>query len=241
MTKWRNYVENADGKSIRQIKRYITDTPTSNFIPTLNGQLSTHQQKVDTFQKTFFPRPPPADLTDIKQHLTTYPSPILYEPQITLQQIRNAVNKAAPNKAPGPDEISNLVLQQALPDIEQHLQALIQASLNVGYFPKVFKKTTTIVLRKSGKPDYTAPEAYRPIALENTIGKIFESVIADIITYLTEVHELLPKEHLGGRPGRSTEDATVILSENIHKAWRNKKIFTAVFMDVAGAFNNVHH
>ena len=33
----------------------------------------------------------------------------------------------------------------------------------------------------------------------------------------------------------------MILTENIHKAWKNKKIYTAVFMDVAGAFNNVHH
>jgi len=31
------------------------------------------------------------------------------------------------------------------------------------------------------------------------------------------------------------------LSENIYNAWKNKKIFTALFLDVAGAFNNVHH
>ena len=33
----------------------------------------------------------------------------------------------------------------------------------------------------------------------------------------------------------------MILSERIHKTWKEKKIFTAIFMDVAGAFNNVHH
>jgi hypothetical protein len=43
------------------------------------------------------------------------------------------------------------------------------------------------------------------------------------------------------RPGRSTEDAMMILSESIYKAWKEKKVYTAVFMDVAGAFNNVHH
>ena len=32
-----------------------------------------------------------------------------------------------------------------------------------------------------------------------------------------------------------------ILSESIYKAWKEKKVYTAVFMDVAGAFNNVHH
>src|SRR5436309_10639433 len=68
-----------------------------------------------------------------------------------------------------------------------------------------------------------------------------ESVIAEVMSYLTETHELLPAHHYGGRPGRSAEDAMMVLTESIYKAWKNKKIYTAVFMDVAGAFNNVHH
>ena len=73
------------------------------------------------------------------------------------------------------------------------------------------------------------------------LGKVLESVMVDTISYLTETYELLPAHHYGGWPGRSTEDAMMILTENIYKAWKNQKIYTAVFMDVAGAFNNVHH
>ena len=239
-THWRGYIEKPDNKSIGQIIRYITNKPTSSIIPTLNGKEATNEQKVNALQKSFFPRPPSADLSDLSRS-TIYPTPISYEPRITLQQIQRAVNRAAPRKAPGPDKISNLVLQHALPIIEQHLLILMQATLDLGYFPKAFKRTKTIVLRKPGKPDYTISKAYRPIALENTIGKVFESVMAESISYLTELHELLPSEHYGGRPGRSTEDAMTVLSENIHKAWKSKKLFTAVFLDVAGAFNNVHH
>lgn len=42
-------------------------------------------------------------------------------------------------------------------------------------------------------------------------------------------------------PCRSTEDAMMLLTENIHAAWRKGEVFSMVFMDVAGAFNNVHH
>lgn len=42
------------------------------------------------------------------------------------------------------------------------------------------------------------------------------------------------------RPGRSTE-AIIVLSESIYRAWKGKKVYTALFMDAAGAFNNVHH
>ena len=68
-----------------------------------------------------------------------------------------------------------------------------------------------------------------------------ESVITEIISYLTETYDLLPPHHYGGRPGRSAEDAMMIMSESIHQAWKEKKVYTAIFMDVAGAFNNVHH
>jgi hypothetical protein len=33
----------------------------------------------------------------------------------------------------------------------------------------------------------------------------------------------------------------MILSESIHQAWMRTKVYIAVVMDVAGAFNNVHH
>ena len=104
-----------------------------------------------------------------------------------------------------------------------------------------YKQSLTVVLRKPNKPNYTKPNAYRPIALECTIGKVLESIITELLSYLIETHDLLPTNHFGSRPQRTTEDAMMVLSENIHSAWKRKEIYTAVFMDVAGAFNNVHH
>ena len=239
VSKWREYVSNVDGKTIFQVKDYVTNIPTSAVVPTLEGSAVTNEQKAAALKKAFFPKPPPADLSDIAS--TTYPQEVPYEHQITIRQIREAVNRLAPNKAPGPDEIANRVLKETLPVIERHLQVLMQASLDLGHYPKPFKHTTTVVLRKPSKPDYTKVKAYRPIALESTIGKIMESVIAEIMGYLTEEHRLLPTQHYGGRPGKSAEDAMMTLSEDIYQAWKDKKIFTTMFMDVAGAFNNVHH
>jgi hypothetical protein len=91
----------------------------------------------------------------------------------------------------------------------------MQISLRLRHFPKPFKHTTTVVLRKPSRPDYTKVKAYHPIALENTLGKIVESIIAEIISYFTET---LPAHHYGGRPGRSAEYAMMILSESIYRA-----------------------
>ena len=203
--KWKEYVNNANGKTIWQIKKYITNTPTSTFVPTLNGNAATNEQKVRALLKAFFPSPPPADLTAIPS--AVYSEEVPYEAQITIQQIREAVNRLAPDKAPSSDEISNRVLKNVLPVIENHLLALMQASIRLAHFPKPFKHTTTVVLRKPSRPDYTKVKAYRPIALENTLGKVMESVVAEIMSYLTETHELLPPHHYGGCPGRSAVEA----------------------------------
>ena len=65
--------------------------------------------------------------------------------------------------------------------LQRNTTPSVSASLNAGHYPACFKKTTTIVLRKPNKPDYTKPNAYRPIALENTIGKVLESVMAELV------------------------------------------------------------
>ena len=46
-----------------------------------------------------------------------------------------AIEKLAANKAPGPDEISNIVLKKSVDKIRHHILALAQASLNAGHFP----------------------------------------------------------------------------------------------------------
>jgi hypothetical protein len=72
-----------------------------------------------------------------------------------------------------------------------------------------------VVLRKPGKPDYAVPGAYRPISLLNTLGKLLEAVIARRLSYLAEKHGLLPDTQFGRRPGRTTEQALLVLSNTI--------------------------
>jgi hypothetical protein len=49
----------------------------------------------------------------------------------------------------------------------------------------------TVILQKEGKADYLIPGSYRPIALENTLSKILEKVIADRIADTAKKYDLL--------------------------------------------------
>jgi ribonuclease HI len=236
---WQKFVSEADDREIWKVNKYLNSTPTNTFIPTLEGQAATNHQKTETLSRAFFPSPPSANLSDISD--ANYPEPVPTNLNISITQVRRAIEKLAPNKAPGPDEIPNHVLKRNMSILEHHILELAQQSLITGHFPQSFKETITLVLRKPNKPNYTKPNAYRPIALESTIGKVLESIMAEHISYLCETFNLLPKNHFGGRPGRTTEDAMLILSESIHKAWKKGEVFSAILMDVTGAFNNVHH
>ena len=96
---WQKLVQNADGKSIWDIKNYLAMSQSQTTIPTLEGANS-YSDMTTILQHTFFPQPPPADLSDI-QTRTSYPSAVPANLNITLEQIRRAVRKPGPNKAPG--------------------------------------------------------------------------------------------------------------------------------------------
>jgi len=54
-----------------------------------------------------------------------------------------------------------------------------------------WREATTVICAKIGKPDYSVPKAYRPIALLNCLGKILEKLMATRLAYLSETHSLL--------------------------------------------------
>jgi hypothetical protein len=97
-----------------------------------------------------------------------------------------------------------------------------------------------VVLRKPGKPDYSAPGAYRPISLLNTLRKLLEAVIAKRLSYYAETYGLLLDTQFGGRPGRTTEQALLILANAVDQAWLKDKVVTLVAFDLKGAFNGVN-
>ncbi|KAJ5244713.1 hypothetical protein N7489_004809 [Penicillium chrysogenum] len=70
-------------------------------------------------------------------------------------------------------------------------------------------------MRKPGKPDYSLPGAYRPISLLKTLGKLLEAVMARRLFFFAEQYGLLPDTQFGGRPGRTTEQALLMLANAI--------------------------
>ena len=86
---------------------------------------------------------------------------------------------------------------------------------------------------------YADPKAYRPIALLNTLGKLFSSIIVDDLSHFCETRGVLPNNQFSGRPARTTTDSMILMTHRIKEKWRRKKVVSVLFLDVQGAFPNV--
>ena len=117
-----------------------------------------------------------------------------------------------PFKAPGIDGIPNGFLRAMGPRMAIAIAGLAIACWALGHYPQQFKEARTIILQKPGKPKYSDPGAWRPIALLSTIGKVIESLIAKRLGRVAEENHLLLDTQMGARAGRSTEIALELLT-----------------------------
>ena len=243
---WEEWLLNASERDIWTANKYTTDPPTDggkSRIPTLNfvnesgdnQRTANNAEKSKALAKTFFP-PPPANPSI--PH-SCYPQPTNIFRYFTRAQIEKAIGRLAAYKAPGPDGIPNVVLKKSCELITDHLYYIFRAIFELDAYPDEWRESTTVVLRKPGKPSYEEPKAYRPIALLNTLGKLFSSLVADDLSHYCETREVLPKNQFGGRPTRSTSDSMLLLTHTIKEKWRQKKVASVLFLDVQGAFPNV--
>ncbi|MBW0502316.1 hypothetical protein O181_042031 [Austropuccinia psidii MF-1] len=178
--------------------------------------------------------PTSADLSDIPT--TPLPEIPLQFPPITKHKIHKAICKLPNKKAAGPDNIPNKLLKIAENTINPYLLAIFNACLKIHHFPHQWKEAITTIIRKSSKDDYTDPNAYRPIALLNTLGKLFEKIFNDRLVYWAKQSNALHQGHVGGRPGRCINDAFTMLSTWIHHKWREKKVVVGLFLYVKSAY-----
>ena len=71
------------------------------------------------------------------------------------------------------------------------LADIAKAYFIIGYYLRLKRAITTVILYIEGKADYLILGNYRPITLENTLSKILERVIIDYIADMAEEYALL--------------------------------------------------
>ena len=71
------------------------------------------------------------------------------------------------------------------------------------------------------------------------MAKVLTAAVAENLSQIVEQHQLLPRNHFGGRLGQSTIDTVYYLTNRISMAWRKNKVVSALSLDIEGALANV--
>ena|SRR5882724_5572849 len=95
------------------------------------------------------------------------------------------------------------MLTQCTDLIVPYLRLLYWATFKLGVYPNSWRDSTTVVLRKLGKPDYLLPNVHWPVALLNTICKVLSACIAEDLTNVVEEHRLISSNHSGTDPAET--------------------------------------
>ena len=152
-----------------------------------------------------------------------------------------AISQLSTSTSSGPDQIIYLLLTH-LPQSALHfLLYIFKLSWSTHTFPSTWKQSTTIL--KLGKPS-DSPSSYRPISLTSCTSKLFERMVLGRLTYFLEQKGTLSPVQAGFRPGRSTVDQVLLLSQSIADSFHQSKPGTRTVLatvDFAKAFDSVWH
>ena len=93
----------------------------------------------------------------------------------------------------------------------------------------------TPIHKKGNTNDYNN---YRPISVLNICSKILERAVHKQLTDHPEINDLLSKTQFGYRKNRSTELATILLSDNIRKAVNEGHLVGVLYVDLSKALKH---
>ncbi|GIY31140.1 retrovirus-related Pol polyprotein from type-1 retrotransposable element R2 [Caerostris darwini] len=119
------------------------------------------------------------------------------------------------------------------------LTQLFNCCVQLKFFPEEWKKSTTILLPKSGDPSSLAN--WRPIALGNTASKLFMKCITERLQNWCQKYDVLSPCQKGFTPFDGMLEHNFVLQRRIEKARSSRSHLCIAFLDVSNAFGSLPH
>ena len=110
-------------------------------------------------------------------------------------------------------------------------------------FPSIWKTSSIIPIHKMEMP-LDSPASFRPISFTSCVSKLFERIILSRLLFFLESDSILSPCQAGFRPGWSTLDQIVYLSQSISDGFNKPRPGSRTFLstiDFCKAFDSVWH
>uniref|UniRef100_A0A914WV51 Reverse transcriptase domain-containing protein n=1 Tax=Plectus sambesii TaxID=2011161 RepID=A0A914WV51_9BILA len=143
-----------------------------------------------------------------------------------------------PNTAPGPDTL-RYNTWKAFDPRAYVLSAVFNTVRRLQHVPAAWKQSTTILLHKKGEQDDIGN--WRPIALSDTVGKLYASCLASRLTNWCLRHERISPTQKGFMPYEGCLEHSFTLQSIIQDARRRRQHTALAWLDLRNAFGSVPH
>ena len=154
-----------------------------------------------------------------------------------------AASNLTSSTATGPDKVSYPMLKHLPRSGMDFLLLIFNLSWSSHSFPSIWKTSFIIPIHKMGKP-LDSPASFRPICFISCVSKLFERIILSRLLFFLESNSILFPRQAGFRPGRSTLDQVLYLSQSISDGFNKPRpgcrtILSSI--DFSKAFDTVWH
>ena len=153
--------------------------------------------------------------------------------------ITDVISKLNANKAHGADGVSIAMLKLCSKEISKPLKLIFDYGMAVGRFPSTWKLANVQPVHK--KNSRQLKSNYRPISLLPIFSKIFEKLVFDAMYSYFVDNELISKYQSGFRPGDSTINQLLAITDEIYQSFESNDETRAAFLDISKAFDKVWH
>ncbi len=157
------------------------------------------------------------------------------DPCIFQEKMRHLKN----GKAPGPDGIPNELLKHLPGGVHQAIHKLFILMWMTGTTPKAWKESQTVLLHKKGSAHDLGN--WRPIALANTLYKLWTSVIAECLYRYAEHFNILSSAQEGFRKQKNTIRQLQNVMNIMSDAKISQQDLYLLYVDFSSAFNTIDH
>ena len=154
-----------------------------------------------------------------------------------------AASNLSSSTATGPDKVAYPMLKHLPRSGMDFLLHIFNLSWSSHSFPSIWKTSSIISIHKIGKL-LDCPASFRPISLTSCISKLFERIILSRLLFFLESNSILSPHHTGFRPGRSTLDQILYLSQSISNGFKKPRLGSRTILstiDFSKAFDSVWH
>ena len=154
-----------------------------------------------------------------------------------------AASNLSSSTANGPDKVVYSMLKHLPRSGMDFLLHIFNLSWSSHSFLSIWKTSSIIPIHKMGKP-LDSPASFRLFSLTSCISKLFDCIILSCLLFIVESNSILSPRQAGFRPGRSTLDQILYLSQSISDGFNKPRPGSRTILstiDFSKAFDSAWH